>query len=91
MITHEFFINNIACGDCMKRINASLLNIKDVASINFFEIENKVSVTGMDLKRQEIIDSLATLGYHDKDNNGVFRMANKFEHWYCYCCSGCDG
>ena len=79
-------------------INFSLGGIpepgKSFAQVRTFNVDivkemNKISITG-NVQREAIIAELDHLGYHQKENNGIFSKSNAFEYWYCYCCAGCD-
>ena len=90
MTTHQIFFKNLQCGDCVNSIKSNLLNIKGVTAADFFEDENKLCITCTALDMEDIIKTLSSLGYSEKENTGVFSKQNTFDHWYCYCCSGCD-
>ncbi len=90
MTTHQIFVKNMQCGDSMNSLKYNLLKTNGVTAVDFFEEENKICITGKALGRGEIIAALASLGYSEKENSGIFSKKNSFDHWYCHCCSGCD-
>ena len=90
MTTHQIFVKNIQCGDSMNSLKYNLLKTNGITAVDFFEEENRVCITSKTLGRDEIVTALASLGYSEKENSGIFTKKNSFEHWYCYSCSGCD-
>ncbi|MEO6719566.1 MAG: heavy metal-associated domain-containing protein [Ferruginibacter sp.] len=90
MNTHLLFVKSIGCSSCMITIRTALLKMKGVAAVDIFKEESKLCVSGESIERADIIEKLATLGYHDNGNTGLFSKQNTFEHWYCYSCASCD-
>ncbi len=90
MTTHEIFLKNLQCGDCMTAVTSNLLNTKGVTAVDVVEEENKICVTSIAADKKEIIKRLSSLGYSEKESTGIFSKKNTFDHWYCYSCSGCD-
>lgn len=57
-------VENMVCAGCQKKIEKGLRKIKGVKKV-FVDLENKiVTITFQNVEVQEIIDKIATLGYH---------------------------
>ena len=72
-------VENIKCGGCMNTIQKSLMQINGVSHITINKETETIFVEGNDdIKRIDLINKLAALGYPEKGNNTVLHKAKSF-------------
>ena len=62
----------------MNSIRTALLKIKGVTAVDILKEEDKVSVTGVAVEKEDIVAKLASLGYPEKGNNNFMSKAKSF-------------
>lgn len=62
----------------MNSIKTALLKIKGVTAVDIFKEEDKVSVTGVAVEREDVVTQLASLGYPEKGSNSLVSRAKSF-------------
>jgi copper chaperone CopZ len=78
MTTHKIFVENIKCGGCMNSIKIALLKLKGVTAVEINKEEERVSVSGVAIERNELAMKLAALGYPERGNNNLISKAKSF-------------
>jgi copper chaperone CopZ len=78
MTTHIIYVENIKCSGCMNSIKTALLKIKGVTSIDISKEEDKISITGVAVEKENVVMKLASLGYPEKGNNSLISKARSF-------------
>jgi copper chaperone CopZ len=78
MTTHKIFVENIKCGGCMNSIKIALLKLKGVTTVEINKEEERVSVSGVAIERNELAMKLAALGYPERGNNNLISKAKSF-------------
>ncbi len=68
-------MENIKCGGCMNSIQSALMKMDGVEQVAIFKEEDKVSLIGTMMNRDQIILKLADLGYPEKGNNSLLSKA----------------
>ena len=62
----------------MNSIKTALLKIKGVTAVDIFKEEDKVSVTGVAVEKDDVVTQLASLGYPEKGSNSLVSKAKSF-------------
>ena len=75
METHQIIVENIKCGGCMNSIKTTLLKLAGVSGVEIDKEENQISIIGIDLNREELVEKLAALGYPERGNNSLLSKA----------------
>ncbi len=78
MKTQEIFVENIKCGGCMTSIKNALEKINGVVKVEINKDEEKISLTGDQYQLSEVIDSLNSMGYPQKEENSMFKQAKSY-------------
>ena len=75
MKTMDILVENIKCGGCMNSIKSALMKMDGVEQVEISKEEDKVSLMGEMMNRDQIILKLAALGYPEKGNNSLLSKA----------------
>lgn len=73
--TEIFYAENIRCGGCVNSIQSALHKIPGVQGVAVSIAEKKISVMGIAIRRELIINTLAKMGYPASGHNSLFRKA----------------
>ena len=76
--TETIFVDNIKCGGCMKSIKDNLQQIAGIETVIVDKDKECVIITGVDLNREKVIDTLGGLGYPEKGNNSFLKKARSY-------------
>lgn len=78
MTTHTIYVENIKCSGCMNSIRTALLKISGVIAVDISKEEDKVTISGVAVDKEELVMKLASLGYPEKGNNNLMSKARSF-------------
>jgi copper chaperone CopZ len=78
MTTEVIFVENIKCGGCMNSIKDAIRKLKGVSDVEIEKEYDKVSIYGIALLRETLVNKLANLGYPEKGNNTAFAKMKSF-------------
>ena len=78
MNTYQIFVENIKCMGCVNSIKNTLLQLKVVTSVEVFQKEKKVCVSGIAFDQDSITQHLFLLGYPEKYKNNLISKSKSF-------------
>lgn len=62
----------------MNSIRTALLKISGVIAVDISKEEDKVTISGVAVDKEELVMKLASLGYPEKGNNNLMSKARSF-------------
>jgi copper chaperone len=72
--TETFFVENIKCDTCSKKITAAISLLNGVHAVRVYPQAQKVCVMGIGLDRHKLIHQLGKLGYPLKGANSAWKQ-----------------
>lgn len=74
----EFEVENIKCGGCAHSIEEALMRMSGISEVKV-DIENeKIELTASESQRDNIIETLTSLGYPPKGNNNILYKGKSY-------------
>lgn len=78
MTTHQIQVLNIKCEGCVTTIQTALNKLKGITSVIVSKEQGLVTVSGVALDRDQIVQELNVLGYPQIGANNFFSKAKTF-------------
>lgn len=78
MKTETIIVENIKCAGCMTSIKDGLMKLNGIKSVDINKDEEKVTITGEDYNRDEVITKLSSMGYPESGHNDLMHKAKSY-------------
>lgn len=78
MKTETINVENIKCAGCMISIKDGLMKLMGVKVVEINKDEEKVTVSGENYNRDEIIAKLSSMGYPERGHNDLMHKAKSY-------------
>ena len=73
----QIIVENIKCGGCMNSIRTALLKLDNVEQVAIDKDTETITITG-DIERAVVLEKLNELGYPEKGNNSILKIAKSY-------------
>jgi len=73
----QIIVENIKCGGCMHSIQSALLKLDNVEKVVINKETETINITG-DIEKAKLISKLNELGYSEKGNNSILKIAKSY-------------
>lgn len=78
MTTETIILENIKCAGCMSSIKDGLMKLSGVKTVEVNKEEEKITISGDNYKREEVIAKLSSMGYPESGHNDLMHKAKSY-------------